>query len=302
MVGTAGRADEDMATVVQGRFGQRSPTLQVQPAKLSDPEVSTTRDSTSVTPWSDDLSRSQDCAPAMYSRRRRRDAASEKRGVRTMIQTVPYRQMGSLERGQAHTLFAQTMGYVAATAGLFALGAWLGRTLSGGVGIAAFIAAFAVLIGMRFAARRSVELTVGLLAAFGLLIGLAVAPTIAYYASVDPRALWQAGGATALFTAGFGAAGYATRRDLTAIVRVCFWALLALLVAGVVLIFVHIPHAQLAYSALGLVIFAGFTMFDFQRLRTNADVTAAPLLAASIFLDVLNVFLFFLEIFSGGER
>ena len=135
MVGNAGRADEDMATVVQGRFGQRSPTLQVQPAKLSDPEVSTTRDSTSVTPWSDDLSRSQDCAPAMYSRRRRRDAASEKRGVRTMIQTVPYRQMGSLERGQAHTLFAQTMGYVAATAGLFALGAWLGRNLSGGVGI-----------------------------------------------------------------------------------------------------------------------------------------------------------------------
>ena len=219
-----------------------------------------------------------------------------------MTQTLPYRQMGSLARAQAHTLFAQTMGYVAATAGLFALGAWLGRTLSGGVGVAAFIFAFAVLIGMRFAARRSVGLTVGLLAAFGLLIGLAVAPTIVGYARVDPRALWQAGGATALFTAGFGAAGYATRRDLTAMVRVCFWALLALLVAGVVLIFVHIPHAEFAYSLLGLVIFAGFTMFDFQRLRTNANDTAAPLLAASIFLDVLNVFLFFLEIFSGEER
>ena len=38
----------------------------------------------------------------------------------------------------------------------------------------------------------------------------------------------QAGGATALFIAGFGAAGYATRRDLSAIARVCFWALLAL--------------------------------------------------------------------------
>jgi uncharacterized protein len=43
-------------------------------------------------------------------------------------------------------------------------------------------------------------------------------------------------------------------------------------------------------------------MFDFQRLRTNTDVESAPLLAASIFLDILNVFLFFLEIFSGGER
>jgi uncharacterized protein len=219
-----------------------------------------------------------------------------------MSQTLPYQQMGRAARGQAHALFSQTMGYVAVTAGLFALGAWLGRSLSGGVGIVAFIAAFVALISMRFAARRSTQLTVGLLAAFGLLIGLAVAPTVAYYGSMDPRALWEAGGATALFIAGFGAAGYATRRDLTAIARACFWALVALIVFGIVLIFDNIPGAELVYSVLGLVIFAGFTMFDFQRLRRNTDVAVAPLLAASIFLDVLNVFLFFLEIFSGGER
>jgi len=219
-----------------------------------------------------------------------------------MAQTMTYQQMGTAARGQAHALFAQTMAYVAATAGLFALGAWLGRDLTGGVGIVAFIAAFAALIGMRFSARRSGSLTTVLLAAFGLLIGLAVAPTIAYYGSMDPSALWQAGGATALFIAGFGTAGYATRRDLTALARVCFWALLALIVAGIVLIFVHIPGSGLVYSVLGLVIFAGFTMFDFQRLRTRTDLAAAPMLAASIFLDVLNVFLFFLEIFSGGER
>ena len=129
-----------------------------------------------------------------------------------------------------------------------------------------------------------------------------MAPTVAYYASMDPQALWQAGGATALFIAGFGAAGYATRRDLTAVARVCFWALVALIVFGIVLIFVHIPGADLIYSVLGLVIFAGFTMFDFQRLRTTTDTTTAPLLAASIFLDVLNVFLFFLAIFSGGQE
>ena len=219
-----------------------------------------------------------------------------------MTETLNYRQMGTADRGQAHALFAQTMGYVALTAGLFALGAWAGRNLTGAVGIVAFLAAFATLFGMRFAARRSVPLTIGLLAAFGLLIGLAVAPTVAYYGSMDPRALWEAGGATALFIAGFGAAGYATRRDLSAIARVCFWALLALIVLGIVLIFVHIPGGDLVYSVLGLVIFAGFTMFDFQRLRTNTDNATAPLLAASIFLDVLNVFLFFLNIFSGNDR
>jgi FtsH-binding integral membrane protein len=219
-----------------------------------------------------------------------------------MSDTLTYRQMGAADRGQAHTLFSQTMAYVAATAGLFALGAWAGHNLTGGVGIVAFIAAFACLIGMRFAARRSVPVTVGLLGAFGLLIGLAVAPTVAYYASMDPRALWEAGGATALFIAGFGTAGYATRRDLAPVARASFWALLALIVFGIVLIFVQIPGADLVYSVLGLVIFAGFTLFDFQRLRTNTDVASAPLLAASIFLDVLNVFLFFLEIFSQQDR
>jgi hypothetical protein len=74
--------------------------------------------------------------------------------------TLTYQRMGKTDRGQAHALFSQTMGYVAITAGLFA----------------------------------PTELTVGLLAAFGLLIGLAIAPTIAYYGSMDPRALWQAGG------------------------------------------------------------------------------------------------------------
>jgi modulator of FtsH protease len=87
-----------------------------------------------------------------------------------MAETLSYQQMGTTDRAQAHTLFAQTMGYVAVTAALFAAGAWLGRDLAGGVGIVAFIAAFAVLIGMQFAVRRSVQLAVGLLCAFGLLI------------------------------------------------------------------------------------------------------------------------------------
>ena len=186
--------------------------------------------------------------------------------------------------------------------GLFALGAYLGRNLPAVVAFIAYIAAFAALIAMQFAVRRSRQRTVVLLAAFGLLMGVAIAPTLVYYASTDPQALWQAGMATALFVAAFGAAGYATRRDLAVLARICFWALVALLIFGIVLIFVSIPYGSLIYSVLGLVIFAGFIMFDFQRLRRSSDVASAPLLAASIFLDILNVFLFFLRIFRGGNR
>ena len=139
-----------------------------------------------------------------------------------MSASLTYQETGTVPRDETHIVFAQTMGYVAATAAFFAAGAYLGRDLAYGAGIVAFIAAFGVLIGMRFAARKSQPLAVGLLGLFGVLIGLALAPTL--------------------------------------------------------------------------------TMFDFQRLRRNADITSAPLLAASIFLDILNVFLFFLTIFSGGEE
>ena len=153
---------------------------------------------------------------------------------------------------------------------------------------------------MNFAIRSSEQLAIFMLFAFGVLVGLAMAPTIAYYADTNPQAVWQAGAATALFIAGFGAAGYATRRDLSALARICFWALLALIVFGIITIFVNIPTGSVIYAVVGLVIFAGFTMVDFQRLRRTKDIRAAPLLAASIFLDILNVFLLFLSLF--GRR
>jgi FtsH-binding integral membrane protein len=215
-----------------------------------------------------------------------------------MSDAISFRGIGAHAPGRTATLFSHTMGYVAVTTALFAAGAYLGRDLSFGVGLLAFLAAFACLIGMRFALRRSRGLTVGLLAAFGVLMGVATAPTLVYYADTNPRALWMAGGATALFIAGFGAAGYAIRRDLSVIARLSFWALVALIGFGIVLIFVNIPGGALIYSVLGLVIFAGLTMVDFQRLRQSSGIDSAPLLAASIFLDILNVFLFFLQIFS----
>src|SRR6476620_2043095 len=206
----------------------------------------------------------------------------------------------AVARDQSRALFGQTMGLVAVTAGLFALGAYLGRDLSYGWGFVAYIASFALLIGLNFAASRSEQLAIGLLFGFGVLVGVGTAPTIAYYASTNPQSVWQAGGATALFIAGFGSAGYATRRDLQPLARLCFWALLALIVFGIVAIFVNISNGALIYSILGLVIFAGFTLVDFQRLRRSKDIRDAPVLAASIFLDVLNVFLLLLNIF--GRR
>jgi FtsH-binding integral membrane protein len=210
-------------------------------------------------------------------------------------------QRGYAAPGRTATLFAQTMALVALTAGFFAAGAYAGRNLHQGTVFIAWIAAFVVLLIMNFTARRSAAAAVVLLVIFGVLMGVASAPTLVYYATTDPAILWQSGGATALFVAAFGTFGYLTNRDLSAWRRISGIALLILLLAGVVLIFVHIPHASLIWAILGLVVFAGLTAGDFQRLRRAQNIESAPLLAASIFLDILNVFFFFLRIFSGSR-
>jgi FtsH-binding integral membrane protein len=202
---------------------------------------------------------------------------------------------------EAATLLGRTMALVALTAGAFALGAYLGRNVAYQWGWLFFIGSLVCLIALNRAVERSEQMAVTLLVGFGLLTGLALAPTLAYYVSADPQAVWQASGATALFIAGFGAAGYATRRDLSGLARVLLWGLVGLIAFGIVSIFVRIPNGALIYSIAGLVIFAGLVAFDFQRLRRTQDIRAAPVLAASIFLDILNVFLFFLSLFSGGD-
>ena len=206
----------------------------------------------------------------------------------------------AIER-DSRELLGQVMGFVAVTVGFTALGAYLGRDLTGGAGLLLFIAAFACIFGLNIAAaKRREQLAIGLLFGLGLLLGLAVAPVLADYATADPSALWQAAGATAAFVAGLGAYGYATRRDLSSWGRTLFWALLALIVFGIVAIFVSIPNEHIIYAVAGLGIFGAFTIFDFNRLRRAGD-DGAVVIAASIFLDIFNVFLLFLTLFGGSN-
>src|SRR5437899_10664262 len=94
---------------------------------------------------------------------------------------------GALVGDRVHAVFGQVMGLVAVTVAFAALGAYLGRNLTGGTGILFFIAAFACIFGLQFATARGREqLAVGLLFGLGLVLGLAVAPVIHVYAQADP--------------------------------------------------------------------------------------------------------------------
>ena len=220
----------------------------------------------------------------------------------TIETTDDGRSLGSvaLER-DARELLGHVMAFVAVTVGFTALGAYLGRDLSGVTGLALLIVALGCVVGLHSAVAKGREqLAIGLLFGLGLLLGLGVAPIVADFAEADPSALWQAAGATAAFVAGFGAYGYATRRDLTSWGRALFWVLLGLIAFGLVSIFVSIPSGNVVYAVAGLAIFGAFTIFDFNRLR-RAPADGAVLIAASIFLDVFNVFLLLLNLL-GGQR
>jgi FtsH-binding integral membrane protein len=208
---------------------------------------------------------------------------------------------GPVSANPTTAVFGQVMGLVAATIAFLAAGAYIGRDLNPGLGIVFFLGAFACIFGLNVASSRgSRQLASTLLFGVGLLLGLALGPVLSAYAHVDPAALWQAAGATAASVAALGALGYAVRRDLSSWARTLLWALVALIVFGIVAIFASIPHANVIYAVAGLAIFGAFTVFDFNRLRRTGVQDAIPI-AASIFLDIFNVFLLFLQLF-GGER
>jgi FtsH-binding integral membrane protein len=206
---------------------------------------------------------------------------------------------GSVETVGVAGVFGQVMGLVAVTLGFFTLGAYLGRHLTEGASLVCFIGGFVCIVGLNFARRRE-SLAITLLFAGGLLLGLGLGGVLNRYAEAEPEAVWQAAAATALFVGGLGSVGYAIRRDLSSFYRFLFIALIALIVFGLVTVFVSIPGGNVIYALLGLLIFGGYTVLDFNRMRRAGMEEAVPL-AAGIFLDVVNIFLFFLRLFGGGR-
>src|SRR3981081_4909186 len=88
-----------------------------------------------------------------------------------------------IARDRTREVFGHVMGLVALTVGCAALGAYIGRNLTGGTGLLMFIGAFACIFGLNAAASRGHEqLAIGLLFGLGLVLGLAVGPVLAVYA------------------------------------------------------------------------------------------------------------------------
>ena len=119
---------------------------------------------------------------------------------------------------------------------------------------------------------------------------------------------------TFFITAGtFGAMsiiGMTTKIDLTKMGSILYMALIGLIIASVVNIFMHSSMLQWIISIAGVGIFCGLTAYDTQRLiqiGAHADVEqegmkkVALMGALSLYLDFINLFLFLLRFFGSSN-
>ena len=96
--------------------------------------------------------------------------------------------------------------------------------------------------------------------------------------------------------------GYVTKIDLSKIGFLLLMGLIGIIIASLVNIFLHSNSLQTIISYLGVIIFLGLTAYDIQKIkklyaRFGDAGNVAIIGALSLYLDFLNLFLFFLEIF-----
>jgi len=105
--------------------------------------------------------------------------------------------------------------------------------------------------------------------------------------------------------------GYTTKKSLSGMGTFMFMGLIGLIVAMVVNMFLQSAAMEFAISVIGVVIFAGLTAWDTQKIKQTYYMVsgdgetakkASIMGALRLYLDFLNMFLFLLRLFGGGRN
>lgn len=104
--------------------------------------------------------------------------------------------------------------------------------------------------------------------------------------------------------------GYTTKKDLTSMGKILFMALIGIIIATIVNIFLKSTGLQMIVSYLGVLIFVGLTAYDSQKIKQmllmapdagEGAQKIALLGALSLYLDFVNLFIDLLRIFGRRE-
>ncbi|UUL81381.1 Bax inhibitor-1/YccA family protein [Sphingomonas qomolangmaensis] len=166
----------------------------------------------------------------------------------------------------------------------------------------------AVVFAMSFGQNRMSTATLQMLYwGFAVLMGLSLSTIFLVYSGTSIAGAFFA---TAAGFAGLSLFGYTTKKDLSAFGTFLIMGVVGLLVASVINIFLQSGVMNLIISIAGVLIFAGLTAYDTQKIKsmyahvagTDMQGKVVILGALSLYLDFINMFLFILRLFGGNRE
>ena len=234
------------------------------------------------------------------------DRAAVDQGLRAyMIRIYNYMAMGVALTGVVSWLTFNAA--VTETAGKLALTPF-GQTLySGPVTIVLFLGTLGLVFGISWMIEKIQPATALMLfMLYAALLGLMLSSVFLAYTGTSITRVFF------ISAAAFGALslwGYTTQRDLSAMGTFLMMGLFGLIIAMVINIFLKSSGLDCVISAAGVLIFAGLTAWDTQKIKemydVNDDGTVAGrksvMGALTLYLDFINLFLFMLR-FLGDRR
>jgi len=230
--------------------------------------------------WSDPRTTAAPAAaPTVGVPRAARDA-----GLRSyMLSVYNYMTSGVLLTGIVALLFAQS--------GLAA------QVLSTPLRWVIMFAPLAFVMVMSFGMNRISTGTLKMLFwGFATVMGLSMSSIFLVYTGTS---IAQTFFAVAAAFAGLSLWGYTTKKDLSGFGTFLIMGVIGLLVAMVINIFLQSTAMQLAISAIGVLLFAGLTAYDTQKIKSMyAQVAGSDMMGKVVIMGALNLYLDFINMFT----
>lgn len=196
-----------------------------------------------------------------------------------------------------HTVLRNTMGMLALALLPATAGAVLGTHMNWG-----FMGSIGILIGsivLLFAtmAFRNSSMGIFMLLGFTGLMGLSLGPLLQHTLQFNngPELISVAFGGTMLTFAGSFATVMNTQKDFSVWGRGLFWCLIAMIVMGLLNIWLQLPWLQFALACVGMVVFTMYLLMDLQNVVRGGETNYISA-TISIFLDLINIFSSLLQI------
>jgi FtsH-binding integral membrane protein len=145
-------------------------------------------------------------------------------------------------------------------------------------------------------ARRTTGLNVALLYLFAAVQGAIMGPLLILLNRAVPGVPLEAAVLTCAVFGGLTLYALQSGKDFSFLGGMLFAALIALLVGGIVMFFVHSPLISMFYSVAGVLIFSGYVLYDTSNIMRRLGPDEAIAGAISLYLDFINLFWYILRL------